>query len=114
MLRSTMTCILIALTLLKPVPSSAAEKTVAEQVAKLTLGRKIKVTLNSGETLKGRMGSVTADRFSLEPRNAAQGAPRVVPFTEAQSVKPDGTRTSTKWIIGVAIWGAIAIAGSRV
>jgi carbon monoxide dehydrogenase subunit G len=96
------------------IPASAAENTVAEQVAKLGPGRKIKVKLNSGEMLKGRMGSATAEQFSLEPRDKAQGTARVIQFTEAQSVKPDGMRTSTKWIIGVAIWGAIAIVGSRV
>src|ERR1035441_8537132 len=85
MLRATASCILITLLVSGAIPAPAAEPTVAEQVAKLKVGRKIKVELNGGETLKGRMGSATADQFALEPRNTAQGTARVVRFNEAQT-----------------------------
>jgi len=97
-------------------PALAAGPTVAEQVAKLKLGRKIKVELNSGEILKGWMGSATADQFALEPRSkaSAQGAARVIRFNEARSVKTDGLTTGQKWAIFGVVWLAIGIAGSRV
>jgi hypothetical protein len=109
MLRATASCILITLLVSGAIPAPAAEPTVAEQVAKLKVGRKIKVELNGGETLKGRMGSATADQFALEPRNTAQGTARVVRFNEARSVKPDGLTAGEKWAIFGAIWVAVGI-----
>jgi hypothetical protein len=114
MFRTTVTGILIVLTLTGAIPASAAERTVSEQVAKLKIGRKIKVKLTGGDTLKGRMGTATAEQFSLQPRDAGKGAARVFQFTEVQSVTPDGMSTARKWIIGVAIgWISLAIIGSR-
>lgn len=115
MLRITATCALIALTLTAITPALAAEKTVAEQAAKRKPGQKIKVKLNSGEILKGRMGSVTADQFTVQPRDAALGTARTVPFTEAQSVKADGLATWQKWTIGAVVtMVALGIVGTRV
>ena len=111
MLRTALSCNLIALLLIGAIPGSARERTVAEEVAKLKAGRKIKVELNSGETLKGRMGSTTTDQFTLEPRNAKKGTARVVRFDEARSAKPDGLTTGEKWAIFGAIWIAVAIIG---
>lgn len=111
MLRTTVTCFQIALLVIGVMPALAAERTVAEQIAKLKLGRKIKVELNSGETLKGRMGSAAADQFALEPRSTAQGTARVVRFNEARSVKPDGLTAGQKWAIFGVIWVAVAIVG---
>jgi hypothetical protein len=95
-------------------PASASDLTIAEQVAKLKIGGKVKVKLSGGDTLIGRMGAATADQFNLEPPNAGQGTVRVVRFTEAQSVKRDGLSRGKKWVIGVAVvWIALAIASSR-
>lgn len=109
MFRKTVNCNLIALLVIGAIPVSAAELTVAEQVAKLKVGRKIKVELTSGETLKGRMGSATADQFALEPRNSAQGTARAVRFNEVRSVKPDGLTKGEKWAIFGVIWVVVGI-----
>lgn len=109
MFRTTVNCVLIALLVIGAIPASAAELTVAKQVAKLKVGRKIKVELTSGETLKGRMGSAAADQFALEPRSAAKGTARVVRFNEARSVKPDGLTKGEKWAIFGVIWVAVGI-----
>jgi hypothetical protein len=109
MLRPAVNCVLIALLVIGSVPASAAELTVTEQVAGLAVGRKIKVELTSGESLKGRMGSAAADQFTLEPRGTAQGTARVIRFDEARSVKPDGLTKGEKWAIFGAIWVAVGI-----
>ena len=110
MFRTTVSCLLIALLLITgAIPASAAELTVAEQVAKLKVGRKIKVELTCGETLKGRLGSATADQFTLEPRSAAKGTARAVRFNEARSVEPDGLTTGEKWAIFGVVWVAAGI-----
>ncbi len=106
--RATTTCIMIVL-LVGATPAPAADLTMAQQVAKFKAGRKIKVELNSGETLKGRMGAATAEQFTLEPRNASQGTSRVVQFSEARSAKPDGLSAADKWIIFGVIWVAVGI-----
>ena len=94
--------ILIAALTIAAVPASAAERTVAEQVARMTLGRKITVELNTGETLKGRMGPVSADQFNLEPRRQGQGTTRSVRFDEVRSVR-SGLSGGQKWALGVGI-----------
>jgi hypothetical protein len=114
MLRALVNCFPIILLVMGTAPCSAADLTVAEQVAKLKDGRKITVKLNNGEILKGRMGSVTTDRFSLEPPNKSHGTARLIPFDEVHSVKPDGLKTWQKSVIVVGvIWVALAILGSR-
>jgi len=108
-------CTLITVLLFGAVPAAAADLTVAQQVAKLKLGRKIKVELNNSETVKGRMGSATADQFILEPDSAAHGAARTIRFVDARSVKSDGMTTSGKWIMWVIIvFAGLGIVGSRV
>ena len=109
MLRVTTSWIAIALLILGATAAPAADLTVAQQVAKLKVGRKIRVELSSGETLKGRMGPAAADQFTLEPRNTSQGASRVVPFSQARSVKPDGLTAGEKWAIFGIIWVAVGI-----
>ena len=109
MFRTTVNCILISLLLIGAIPASAAELTVAEQVAKVKVGRRIKVELTSGESLKGRMGSAVADQFTLEPGSTANGTARVVRFNEARSVRPDGLTTGEKWAIFGVVWVAVGI-----
>jgi len=109
MLRTTVSFILSALIVVGALPASAARLTVAEQVAKLKVGQKIKVELRTGETLKGRMGSTNGDQFTLEPQSTARGTARVVRFAEAREVKPDGLTTGEKWAIFGVVWVAVAI-----
>jgi hypothetical protein len=110
-LRTTLTCILIAALITGAVPAAAAGPAVAEQIAKLKAGRRVTVALKSGETLKGRLGAVAADQFTLEPANPAYGVARMVRFDEARSVKPDGLTMGAKVAIVVAIVFAIGIIG---
>jgi hypothetical protein len=109
MLRTNVSCILIALLVIGVQPASAEKLTVAEQVAKLKVGRRIKVELGTGETLKGRMGSTTGDQFTLEPGSKSQGTVRVIRFTEAREVKQEGLTTGQKWAIFGVVWVAVAI-----
>lgn len=109
MFRTTVGWVLIALQLIAALPASGAELTVAEQVARLKVGQKIKVELTSGETLKGRMGPTAADRLTLEPRSTSKGTAREVRFNDARSVKPDGLTKGEKWVIFGAIWVAVGI-----
>jgi hypothetical protein len=111
--RRTIGYILIALLLVGALPASASGPTVAEQVAGLKTGRKIKVKLRSGEILKGRMGAATTDQFSLESRGSAQGVARSISFSEAESVKADGLTTGEKWLIFGVIWVVVGIVGAR-
>ena len=109
MLRATVNCILIALLVGGAIPAPARDLTVAEQVSKFKVGRRIKVELTSGEMLKGRMGLATADQFVLEPRDAAKGTARVVRFNEARSVRRDGLTAGEKWAIFAGIWVVVGI-----
>jgi hypothetical protein len=99
--------------ILGAIPTPAADLTVPQQVAHLKPGRKIKVELTTGETMKGRMGSVTEAQFILEPRNKATGTARTIPFAEARSVKTDGLTTGQKWAVAGAVWIAVAIVAAR-
>ena len=111
MFGETITSCFIALLMIGSLPASAANLTAAEQVARLKVGRKIEVELTSGEILKGRMGSATADQFTLEPRGKAQGTAREVRFNDARSVKADGLTKGEKWAIFGVIWVAVGIVG---
>jgi hypothetical protein len=109
MLRTTVTCLLIPMLVMGALPAVAAEPTVSEQLAKLKVGRKIRIVLNSGETLKGLRGSIGADQFDLEPRGGAPQTARVVRFNEVRSVKTDGLTTGQKWATFAVAWVAVAI-----
>jgi len=107
--RRTIGWLLITLMAIGAFPVSAAEPTVKEQVSRLRAGRRIHVELNSGERLKGRMGSTTADRFTVEPASPASGTARVLRIDETRSVKPDGLTTGQKWAIFGLVWIAVGI-----
>jgi hypothetical protein len=88
---------------------AAGQMTVAQQVARLKIGRKVRVELNSGETLKGRIGSSDAAQFTLNPQSRPQGTTRVVLFSEARSVRTDGLTPGEKWAIFGVIWVVVGI-----
>lgn len=112
MIRASISCIPITPLLVgSPISASAADLTVAEQAAKLKASRKIKVELISGEVLKGRMGLVTADRFTLESGGAVPMVVRVVRYDEARSVKPDGLTRGEKWAIFGIVWVVAGVVG---
>ena len=103
---------LIAVLAIAAVPASGADRTVTEQVARMKLGRKIKVELNTGEILKGRMGSATAEQFNLEPRRPGQRPVRVIRLDEARSVRPTSLTTKQTWGVVIVVWVALAAASS--
>jgi len=111
MIRASIACILIALLTVGAVSASAADLTIVQQATKLKTGRKIKVALKSGESLKGRMGLVMADQFTVESGGMAPVAVRVVRFDEARSVKPDGLTKGEKWAIFGVIWVVAGVVG---
>jgi hypothetical protein len=113
MFRTILGGVLTVVLALGAIPAQAAESTVMEQVAKLGLGRKVKVELKNGEVSKGRLGSATADQFMLEPRTAGQGTARAVRFDDARAVKADGLTTGKKWGLGIVIFLVAAVVLGR-
>jgi len=55
-------------------------------VARIKSERKIKVKLKTDEIVKGRIGNVAADQFSVKTDRGE----RQIRFVEVESVKPDG------------------------
>jgi hypothetical protein len=108
MLRATIACVLITLLTCGVIPASS-QPTVAEQVASLKAGQKIKVELLSGEILKGRMDSVTADQLTMELSGQPPGSARVIRFDEVRTARHDGLSTGKKWAIFGVIWVVIGI-----
>lgn len=94
--------ILIAVLAIAAIPASAADRTVAEELARMKFGRKIKMELNTGEILKGRMGAATAEQFNLEPNKPGQATTRAIRFDEVRSVSA-GLSGKQKWALGVGI-----------
>lgn len=110
MLRMATSCILIPMLTITSPPLFAAELPVAVQAARIKQGRKIDVKLSSGEVLKGRMGLIESDQFTLEPRNTP-GNSRVIRFSEATTVKASGLTTGQKWMIFGIAWVVVGIVG---
>lgn len=108
MLRATIACILITLLTCAVIPA-ASQPTVAEEVGTLKAGQKIKVELLSGEILKGRMDSVTADQFTVDLSAGPPVPARVIRFDEVRSARRDGLSTGKKWAIFGGVWVAIAV-----
>ncbi len=106
--------LIVALTL-GSIPAHAKPRPVEEQVASLGAGEKIRVLLTNGEIVRGRLGAVAPDQFTLEPPNVSKGTPRVVKFSDARSVKQD--RGMSKGVkIGLIVGGclvALAMVGSH-
>jgi hypothetical protein len=78
-------CLILGI-LLVDSPSVSAKSTIAEQVARIKSERKIKVKLKTDEIVKGRIGNVAADQFSVKTDRGE----RQIRFVEVESVKPDG------------------------
>jgi hypothetical protein len=108
--RATIACILVTL-LTCGIITASPQPTVAEQVARLKTGQKIKVELLSGETLKGRMDSATADQFTVELNSKPPVPARVIRFDDVRSAKRDGLSAAKKWAIFGVIWVAVGIVG---
>jgi hypothetical protein len=112
MLRTTIACLLIAVLAIEAISAAAAQSAVREQIAKFKHGRKIKVELNSGSILKGRLGTLEPDQFTLEA-NGLTASEAEIRFDEVRSVKPDGLTRAEKWTIFGVIWIGLGIVNSR-
>src|SRR5262245_33405366 len=97
-------CLILGI-LLGDSPSASAKSTVAEQVARIESGRKITVKLKTDEIVKGRMGNVAPDQFSVKTDHSE----RQIRFVEVESVKPDGLTRGEKWLIFGVVWISIGI-----
>jgi hypothetical protein len=106
--RNTIACVLITLLTCGVIPASP-RPTVADQVASLKAGQKIKAELIGGEILKGRMDSATGGQFSMELSGKPSGSSRVVRFDEVRSARCDGPSAGKKWAIFGVIWVAVGI-----
>ena len=80
----------------------SAVPTVPEQVQKWHQGKRITVSLNTGDKVVGRLGALQTGGFSLvsEKRDHSE---RHLRFDEVQSVATKMT-TATKWKIVAIIW----------
>src|SRR5262245_21485916 len=104
---------LIAVLAIGAMPAAAAPSGVREQIAKFKHGRKIKVELFSGSILKGRLGTVGPDQFTLEAANGLSSSESKIRFDEVRSVKPDGLTRTDKWVIFGVIFTGLGICNSR-
>jgi hypothetical protein len=112
MLRTMAAYMLIALLTVGAV--SAADPTVAERVAKTRFASKVKVELNSGELLKGRMGRARANEFTLVEKGQTAATGRVILFSDIKSIKHDGLTRGQKWIIVGVVWVVVGIVGGAI
>ncbi len=83
-----------------------AEASLAETFRKIKTGRKVEVTLISGATIKGRLGAVSNEGFTLEPAST-------LAFSDVRRVRATGLTRADKWIIFGVIWVAVGIIASR-
>jgi hypothetical protein len=67
------------------------------------------VELISGEILKGRMDSATADQFTMELSGKPSRSARVIRFDEVRTARRDGLSAGKKWAIFGVIWVAVGI-----
>jgi hypothetical protein len=100
---------LITLLTIGVVPAFAADVPISEQAARVKSGRKVDVKLSSEETLKGRMGLIAADQFTLEPSDSTKGSARVIRLSEAKTVKAEGLTKGRKWIIFGVAWVVVGV-----
>ena len=76
-----------SLALLLITSAEARERTPPEQAKKITRGSRIVVRLKDGEFLRGRLGEVGQDRFTLEPLVAGYGPDRELRFQNIQNIQ---------------------------
>ncbi len=94
-------CALVALCL----PASVqGQVDVAAQAHKIKTGRKVEVTLKSGEILKGRIGANSKEGFTLEPMKVGKGAPRAISYDQLTNIRATDLSTRDKWIIFAVVW----------
>ncbi len=98
MFRKIPVLLALAALLLPATPAFAAEVPIAEQVAKLKPGQRIKVELVTGEVLKGKLDTSAPQQFKVIP-SATPATPREVQFSEVRTIKPDGLSNGVKWVI---------------
>jgi len=71
------------------IPASARERKPEDRIRKLKLGSRVVVTLKDKETLKGRLGKVTQDQFTLKPLAPASWSSREILFQDIRDILPE-------------------------
>ena len=87
----------------------SAGPNVAGKLAPLKPGRRVDVVLDSGDHVVGKLGTVSADSFALEP-DQRSGQRRDLRFSEVRSVSPKMTR-GTKWAIAGGVYAGLVAIG---
>ena len=82
--------------------AGAAAESIEEKIRSIKPGRRIEVTLKTGDKAVGKMGTAEPNRFVLQPDKAGEPV-RTFAFADVEKVKPKITR-GEKW----AIWLAVA------
>jgi hypothetical protein len=109
--------ILIAVLLcpLLTLPSAAQDipkPTIQEQVVRIAQGAAVEVRLSQGnEKLRGRMGDVATDGFTLQIAQGSQMTNRPIAFSEVKAIKTAGKHSTAKTVfatIGV-IWVVLTV-----
>ncbi|BDC47704.1 hypothetical protein F183_A00200 [Bryobacterales bacterium F-183] len=78
--------------------AKSIEEDVAAKARAIKPGRKVEVTLVTGEKVIGKLGSVQGDQIVV--------GTRTFPASDLKKIKPKMTR-GEKWAVGLAIYGAI-------
>jgi len=102
--------IALALILLLALPAFGRERTPEQQVRRARLGSAIEATLIGGEKLKGRMGSVSAASFILEPEHSGRGTSRTIPFDQVLRIHGTEKRVVKTVVITLVVAaGALSV-----
>ncbi|MGA2606533.1 MAG: hypothetical protein ABSH01_03635 [Terriglobia bacterium] len=95
-------------------PQETTKKaTVQERIMEIPPGTMIEVRLMNKHTLRGRLGEVTNEGFSLQTAQGNKVETQKIAFTEVKSLKNVGETTGRKVgkgvIYGLAIFGALIV-----
>ena len=81
--------------------------TIPESLAKWSAGKRIEVTLMTGDRFVGRLGTVASEEFVVEPDNR-RAVGRSVRFADVRSVRGKMT-TGQKWAIAGGIYAGVTV-----
>ena len=90
-------------------PQAVKGPTVREQVLEIALGSPVEVRLRSKQKLKGRMGEVSDEGFSVQHVKADKLETTKIAFSEVKSIKEVGQSKHSR--AKMAGWIAVGVAG---
>ena len=82
-MKHAVTCLLI---LALVIPAEARERTPLEQARRIDRGSKVVVKMNDKQILRGRLGEVSQDHFTLEPLVPGSWSNREVLFQDVRKI----------------------------